>query len=337
MSSRIERDIDSLWKIFPSISRTFAYTIPKLPRKVALDLAVCYAVCRVIDTIEDTPIKHEERIILSKSFLNVLHTRNIDSSLVMECKQMFNSIPAEMKYKRLLMIIPILNRILKMLPVPIQEIIIKVAKTMAMGFLNKRIQRIHTLSDQNKYCHFAAGIVGYMITEVFQERGYLSGESMKNMMPLAHDFGLALQKVNIIKDVVPDIKEARFYWPKDLLKERNLTYMNLVHPKSREQAQKSIEIVNLLVKDAKPYFENSINYIDKLPHSPEGLRIFCGDNILMAYATLREANSGKVFLNKAKITREEVHNIDLEVTRLVRQRRSLASLAQRISVAPLLS
>jgi farnesyl-diphosphate farnesyltransferase len=219
-----------------------------------------------------------------------------------------------------------------MLPQSIQEIIIKLAKKMARGFLNKKIQKIQSLSDQNIYCYYAAGIVGYMITELFGERGYFDEAEVSQMMPLGHDFGLALQKVNIIKDVAEDMKEKRFYWPKDLLQEHGLDYKTLTKEKNDRQA---LVVIKEMIKDVKHYFNRCLDYIERLPSNPEGLKIFCGDNLLMAIATLRGQVTTNIFKKEIKIKREEVYAIDTAVTDYVKHRKSLRGLADMISVKPL--
>jgi farnesyl-diphosphate farnesyltransferase len=54
-------DLDVCRDLLPSVSRTFALTIPALPEPLADDVTVAYLVCRAADTIEDRPDLPDER------------------------------------------------------------------------------------------------------------------------------------------------------------------------------------------------------------------------------------------------------------------------------------
>lgn len=306
----------------PEISRTFAFTIPKLPKDVALDLGVSYAICRVIDTVEDSSLENYKKAYLMNLFLESLK----DAGKVAECKTALTSVPTKHEgYRKLLGNVPDLVALFNTLPLEIQGTIIRVASKMTEGFGDENVQQINTLEDQNKYCFYAAGIVGYIITEVFGCRGYLTSKEVEEMLPLAKDFGLALQKVNIMKDVMDDVSEGRFYWPKDIIEKHGVTYETL-----GKDVDKSLLVLKELVKDAKNYIKRSLDYIDRLPYEPEELRVFCGDNLMMAIATLRVIQTPELFVRPVKITRDEVYAIDKEVTKIVKNKESLREFAEKL-------
>ncbi|MFH1409718.1 MAG: squalene/phytoene synthase family protein, partial [Nanoarchaeota archaeon] len=89
-----------IWDLLPDISRNFAFTIPKLPKDISLDLAVGYALCRVIDTIEDCPLPHDEKVIHFQSFLIQLHGGKDGDYSQVSCKphyeKLMNSVPSLM-------------------------------------------------------------------------------------------------------------------------------------------------------------------------------------------------------------------------------------------------
>jgi len=315
-------DAQYVWKTLPDISRTFAFTIPKLPKEVALDLAVAYAVCRIIDTIEDSDLPSEKKKSLMDLLIKVLSEPR---PRLEEFKDAMSVLSGDPKYMELVGKTGKVLGALRSRPKEVQEIIVKNAIVMARGFVEEGVQNIKTLSEQNKYCFYAAGIVGHIITELFGYYGYLTKEQVEEMLPLAEANGLALQKVNIMKDILEDIKDGRHYWPAELLAKYGLTYETLG---SREHMEESLKVLEELHEDVKPYFSKSLEYINKLPQKPEGLRIFCANNILMAIATTRTITNSKLFTqDKVKISREEVYAIDREVTKCVEQGESLDGLA----------
>ncbi len=315
-------DTQCMWKMLPGISRTFAFTIPKLPKEVATDLTVAYAVCRIIDTIEDSDYPSEKKKDLMQLMINVLSEPR---PKIEEFKDAMNLLSSNEKYLELIQKTGKVIGALRSRPSRVQEIIVKNAIIMARGFVEDGVQNIQTLSQQNKYCFYAAGIVGHIITELFGYYGYLSKEEVATLIPLAEDNGLALQKVNIMKDIIEDVKDGRHYWPAELLQKYGLSYETLG---SKEHMKESMEVLNELHEDVKPYFARSLEYIHKLPNEPAGLRIFCANNVLMAIATTRTIMESGIFSHeKIKISREEVYAIDREVTRRVERGERLDTLA----------
>lgn len=326
----LTKDVRKLWSLLPEISRTFAFTIPKLPKDTARDLAVNYAVCRVIDTIEDSTLESDHKSTLMDSFLNLLKAKPAQKTIHMVTAQLQKVPTISHGYRKLLDSVGSLNSVFKALNPAAQRTVIRLSTEMAKGFSDISVQNIETMEDQNLYCHYAAGIVGYMITEHFMHCGYISAQKADNIKELSHDFGLALQKINIIKDVAEDVQDKRHYWPRKILAEKGLTYADLVNPNSRKKLESAMEVLQYLINDAHVYIERSLKYIEELPFDPPGLKIFCADNLLMGVATLRHSQTTDIFDpdKKVKISRDEVYTIDRHVTDIVLSRKSVNEFAE---------
>ena len=318
-----------LSEILPEISRTFAFTIPHLPRIVAKDLAVSYAICRVIDTVEDSILTTEiKRQTLDVSLLSLQQPN--DTILRKDCQFLLKSVPTSKNYQRLLDEAPMLIDVFHELPSRIRQIITTISSEMVNGLSDEYVQRINTREDQNRYCHYAAGLVGHLITLVFNYRGYIQKDNIEKMLDLGHDFGVALQKVNILKDVEEDVAEKRLYWPRDTVESSGLNYKRL-SPILEKDREKFSNLVSKLIEDVKPYFARGFDYIDGLPHAPEGLRIFCGDNLIFAIATCRILESNDFLYDGTnKISREEVQGIHYRVKEIVRKRGDLRDLGRHV-------
>ncbi len=314
-----------LWKLFPTISRTFAFTIPQLPQDIALDLAVGYSVCRIIDTVEDSTLDLDKKKKLLNLFFSALQDSNTE--LMSDFEQESKNVPTSEHYAAFLQQSSLVLRIFSSLPEQTQQGILDCAEEMIEGFTNPDVQVIDTLEDQNKYCHYAAGIVGYLITGLLVHRGYITEEKAGQLKPLSHDFGLALQKVNIIKDVRADYNEGRQYWPNELLKKQEITYEQLFSDHTA-----AMNVLHDLLRDVEHYIERSFEYIDQLPHEPQGIRIYCANNLLMAVATLHAVDTTDLFSDDAdvKISRETVKKIDKKVREFVDKKKDLREIQQSI-------
>ena len=331
----LEENIEFVQNLLPDISRTFAFTIPKLPKDLALDLTIGYAVCRVIDTIEDSSLISSEKSVLMRSFLDSL--RNPNSSKKKSLESFLGNVPTSAKgYRKLLDNAFRLIEVFNCLPSRVQGIILRFSGEMARGLADSKTQIIKTIEDQNIYCHYAAGVVGYMITSLFSCRGYITDFQRDRLMGLGHDFGLALQKVNIIKDLPEDFAEGRKYWPEKVIREQGLTYPTLLQPITEKDRLKSMKVLETLLADARHYFYNGLRYLDNLPYIPAGLRVFCGDNLMMAAATMRTVSTAKFFVSGEgrKIKREEVYAIDSIVRKMTRNKQSLKLFAEHLLVEP---
>lgn len=317
--------------LLPEISRTFAFTVPKLPKDLCFDLTAGYTVCRVIDTIEDSAISSAEKKTAMRVFLEAL--KNPSNSKIKKLSFLLTKIRVSHKgYQKLLNNLSNLFIVFKSFPRKVQEIVLKFSSEMADGFAVPEVQKIRTIEDQNRYCHYAAGVVGYMITELFSYRGYISNFQRSKLMPFAHCFGLALQKVNIIKDVFKDVAEGRKYWPEEIIRQHGLVYEDFFKQSTKDNESKFEKVLNVLLKDAKNYIDSGVYYIDNLPYKPPGLRICCGDILMMAVATIRVVKESG--LEKRKIEREEVYAIDRIATKLAENKESFALFAEHLFCEP---
>lgn len=66
-----------------------------------------------------------------------------------------------------------------------------------------------------QYCHYVAGLVGIGLSRLFSASGLedpICGEDTV----LSNSLGLFLQKTNIIRDFLEDLREGRVFWPKEV-------------------------------------------------------------------------------------------------------------------------
>ena len=168
---------------------------------------------------------------------------------------------------------------------------------------------ITTFNDQDEYCYYVAGIVGYLLTDLFYHNKIINKQNRDHLMKYAKNFGLALQKVNIIRDIAYDIPDKRYYWPINILKKHKLDYNRLCLKKNRSKA---LIIQNIMIKNALPYLKDAFHYTISLPKTALKVRVFCLIPLFMSIKSLVKCiNNEQVFIKdkKVKISREDVKKI----------------------------
>jgi farnesyl-diphosphate farnesyltransferase len=131
-------------------------------------------------------------------------------------------------------------------------------------------------------------------------------------MGYSKNFGLALQKVNVLRDVAHDIPRGRRYWPLDLIQKNGLTYETLCAKENRASA---VKVLDEMVKNALPYLDDAIEYVTRLPRLAVRIRVFCLIPLFMALESFSVCagnpdvfDSGKL----VKISRKDVGRIALK-------------------------
>jgi farnesyl-diphosphate farnesyltransferase len=194
-------------------------------------------------------------------------------------------------------------------PKDARRAILKRGRTMARGMLKFQMKRIETFADQNHYSYYVAGVIGYLFNDLLCHNGVITKAQKANLHRYAHQFGLALQKVNILRDIAKDISENRRYWPSSLLKKYGLSYENLCLEENREKA---ICILQAQIRNARRYLESAIKYIMLLPKNALRVRMFCIIPLFMAIESYAKcAQSPGIFDSgtSVKITRMQVQEI----------------------------
>ncbi|KAI8898489.1 isoprenoid synthase domain-containing protein [Globomyces pollinis-pini] len=246
---------DMLYYFLNKTSRSFAAVIQTLHPELRNATCVFYLVLRALDTIED-----DMTIPLPRK-TELLHSFH---ELTMKDGWNFHENGPDEKDALLLKDYQIVIKELKALDPKYQKIIVDIAKQMGHGmaeFVNGK--QVNSLEDFNLYCHYVAGLVGLGLTGLFAESG-LESPSLGKETYLANEMGLFLQKVNILKDFLADMKEGRLFWPKSIWS----IYVapgagpeDLAKPENRLNA---LACLNNLCANALEHVPNCLEYLSKL-------------------------------------------------------------------------
>jgi len=168
---------------------------------------------------------------------------------------------------------------------------------------------METVAQYELYCHYVAGLVGYGLSDLFVASGS-EDRSLADEHRLSNSMGLFLQKTNIVRDYLEDLKEGRTWWPKEIWSR---------HTESLEAVewgdQPALDCLNEMVTDALKHVPDALDYLGKL-RDPQ-IFTFCAIPQVMAIATLSGVyNNPAVFRQVVKIRKGLSARLMLETERI---------------------
>ncbi len=238
------------------VSRSFALCIPQLEAPFREQVALAYLLLRVLDTVEDAPFedlqRQEAQFERFRGFLKKLPP-------AAEVDGFRADFPARISEgeRALLGDTLALLEDAHELPASAREAIFSGVDRMAEGMAayarRPRPLRLIDLEDVTRYCSIVAGLVGELLTRLFST----THQRAPSMMH-AYQFGIYLQKINILKDQEEDEAAGRFLVP--------------------DRA----ELLASLREDA----EGALAYLRSLPRDERGYRVFCGWSLMLGADSL---------------------------------------------------
>ncbi|MCX6771627.1 MAG: squalene/phytoene synthase family protein [Candidatus Micrarchaeota archaeon] len=302
-------DMEKCWGILPNVSRSFALCIRILPAPLNRQMMLSYLVFRVIDTVEDSSAPLAAKKMMFAEFLSLLSRGGANDAASGACAR---KMLARLDYTyemELLEALPSLVRAYFSLPSGARRAISKRARVMARGMCEFQKKPIETFADQDRYSYYVAGVIGHLFNDLLEFNGIITSRLKRQLSRYAQKFGLALQKVNILRDIADDIASHRYYWPKRLLAKYGLGYHDICSSENREKA---LAVLHEQIKDARAYIDAAMQYILLLPKKALQVRMFCLIPLFMAIESyVKCMNNADVFVpgKKVKISRECVGDI----------------------------
>ncbi len=310
-------------EMLPKVSRTFAICIRLLPPELAHSVLVAYLLCRIADTIEDSPtLSTEAKSSLLHAFAQSLESKEACAASLRETFADPTS-DEELLARESDSVL----REFRRLPVAQREAIRPWVQEMSRGmaeFARRKgdsdqahIEALTTVEELDRYCYYVAGTVGHLLTELFCLHAGCQGRVRYTKLDsLATSFGLGLQLTNIIKDVADDRRRGWVFIPQELCQLAGIVPAQLHDERYRDAAHR---VVALLIDKAKYHLLDALEYTTTLPRRQYGIRLFCLSALYFAVRTLRLAAHDDHLLDprhKVKITRGEVYRT-LLATRIV--------------------
>ncbi|MFH1038601.1 MAG: squalene/phytoene synthase family protein [PVC group bacterium] len=305
------------YRVLPRVSRTFALGIGLLKEPLRDTVCVSYLICRILDTIEDT---------------TALPAGERAAGLSRAARELFSEGQWEDCCERIKELFPegrftgddhelcrhsaeVLN-VFHGFPRPTREAVTAPVREMAAGMAGTVRRetgdgglRLETVGDLKQYCHYVAGTVGIMLTDLFSlDRDSITPAVRDTLHRLDGDFGLGLQLTNIIKGVTDDLSRGVAYLPRETLEKAGVTLSELL---DRPGDPRGREVIAGLAALALGGLDSALEYTLAIPSREADIRLFCALPLLFAVRTLALAvHSSRVFGEKPlKISRGEVSDI----------------------------
>ena len=314
----INRDIDLAtkicWRELPRVSRSFALVIQNLPRGLDRDVMVGYEILRTVDTIEDSLLDRDAKLETFKVFRDILNGGFHDPNILKLQQSLDAGTHKELDKAVVRHMVPNIFTVLNSLGKEQRDIVARTAIEMSYGMARKDFLDILSLEHQDEYCYYVAGLVGYMLTDLFKADGRLEDERYKEIYPYSEPYGIGLQKVNILRDMSGDLYEDRLYWPKDVIERHGFTKLSLLE-EAHTNLPEAMQIVNEIVIDTARHLDNGVLYVTKLPEHEKKVRMFSAIPLYMAIATASLMYDNKdVYSKPVKIPRTQTmaiaHKLD---------------------------
>jgi farnesyl-diphosphate farnesyltransferase len=295
----IETDLAFCERLLPEVSRTFAVSIQNLSTDLRTAVCIAYLLCRTVDTVEDDPrLPPASRAALFDGFDLVLSSaakggaslafedlaREADLGLGAESELCLNS--------------GAVFRAFAALPANVRAIIEPRLLQMSRGMrgyterasAEGRLQ-IRDLPDLELYCYYVAGTVGELLSELFLCVCPLEPQRRAELIARAVRFGLALQLVNILKDVAEDSERGACFLPQSHADAEGLELSRLF---DADQRERGLRVLRALARRAREHLIAAQEYTLLWPLTPAGreVRLFCAGPLALALGTLREVEHG---------------------------------------------
>jgi len=306
----LNKDIIYCHEMLLQVSRTFAPTIRLLPKPLNLYVNVAYLLCRIADTVEDSPaLSVEQKQDMLTTYTNIFSA----DSKTAEAKFTANIqlLPGTSKDDELAFNTQRVLNVFQSFSPLMQKHIGRWVVEMSLGmrkYAQSRQKRsfafLDSMKELDEYMYYVAGTVGYLLTELFSFYSRKITPALKSRLELvAESFGKGLQLVNIIRDMSGDLRRGQSYIPDELLKKYKLTRQTIFEQKNAARAE---EMFNELIARAVGYLDKALDYILLIPRKELRIRLFCMLPLFWAMRTLQKIQSNTLALlgsEKVKISR----------------------------------
>jgi farnesyl-diphosphate farnesyltransferase len=264
--------VPTLEGLLGKTSRTFALSIPVLPEPTRREVTVAYLLFRIADTFEDASHWPPERRIAALLDFEGLLRENRPAEAAALAAAWSAGSPADHEgYRELIAEVPfVLAGFFSLAPGAVTSIRSHVLRSSeGMGEFVAMTQdgrlALSSLPELQRYCHYVAGIVGEMLTDLFLLGRPALASSAGALRRRAATFGEALQLVNVLKDAAEDAAEGRRYLPEAVP-------VSEVFALARRDLGVAAEYIGIL----------------QAAGAPRGLVEFCALPVLLARAALRK-------------------------------------------------
>ena len=321
--------------MLPLVSRTFSLSIEALPISLRDAVRVAYLLCRILDTIEDDTTQQQqrrERLFDAFDFVMTSDGRG-GPQLVQLMRAELRGANADL---RLCANADAVVRVFCHLPTRQRKIICHSVLEMSEGMRHYSRRRdslgwamIASIDDLERYCYYVAGTVGILLTRLFLDDHPEVCAVRHTLLSDAVPFGLALQMVNIVKDVAGDARRGACFLPLRPLQAHTVTSpQGVLAPNVRPQV---LEAIRAVCARARVHGLQAARYVFAWPaETAADIRLFAAVPLALAFKTLHlvehSDESGLCGPKPPKISRDTVAGVMRDAVAAVASDAHLAAL-----------
>ena len=239
-------------KLLRQVSRSFDLSIRLLPAALQAPVAIGYLLARATDTVADTTaLPLPERQVLLTLMSQSIDSSQAHTTRTAELNRLTQAFAAQQTdpHERALMqalpqCLPLLHTLTEADQTSVRQVLrhITQGQQLDMTRFGPGLQALQTEAELAHYTWLVAGCVGEFWTELCGR--HLPGYSLlpqAEMMRIGREYGMGLQRLNIIRDAGADLADGRCYWPVETLTQAGLTPAMLaraahIGPKTGDEA-----------------------------------------------------------------------------------------------------
>ncbi len=294
------------YEMLRRVSRTFALSLEQLPQILRDILTIAYLLLRVSDCLEDNETMGPERKAqLLRLWVRVLN-EEVPPEHLTDCISDLD--PSDPEVYVAQHAGDILEQF-RQLPPEVQETVSRrvIETSLGMARWQEHGPFVEDEEALDDYMLQVAGRVGYLMTDVFAWYLPIIRERKEQLMPLAREFGLALQTVNVIRGMRKDYERGWVFVPRTFYERVGLTRDELFDPANIDRA---LKVVNMLADKAERHLRHGFGYIRAFPRRHHRIRLACMWPYFFAVKTLAISRDNvNVLLAEAKMSRDQVKRI----------------------------
>ncbi|MEW6758884.1 MAG: squalene/phytoene synthase family protein [Acidobacteriota bacterium] len=328
---------EACYGILPKVSRTFALSIAQLKEPLKGSVCVSYLLCRILDTVEDAPglaaadrwrlmepvLLHIKDLRPCPSGWGEAAARRLEDLSAPSDRDLLRSAPAVLAAfascggeDRLAMARWVTEMGKGM-----------VAWSERMGEGAGALKRLPSMAALDRYCYYIAGTVGYLLTDLYYIHSpHVDRALFFRLQADAEEFGLGLQKVNIVKDLAEDFERGWCFIPEEALAAAGVSPVDFSNPARHEAVYAGVLPV---LRTAAAHLERAWAYLSVFPLEEKEVRFFLATSLFFALETLAlvaEKPSRLTAPAKLKISRAKVAALAAELRLKISRPRALSAL-----------
>src|SRR4030066_1164613 len=278
-----------------NVSRSFSLTIPMIEESLHPPILMGYLEARVLDSFEDeyqNNISKSERAGNLDLVFSVLKAPN-HSQAEIKVKKITETAPNYISNPHYLDLVQNFDKIIKIhrnLKLSEKNILVNWFNKTVHGmkkFLGKKVANFKELDE---YCYYVGGTIGGFLTDLLiKNTRKITAKQIKTLNVFYADFGIFLQKVNIIRVFGEKIlKNKRIFWPQEAFSGCSLTPLKVLDKKYEVQA---LALLDQMLDSAHKHVEPINKYISAIPPDFPGFKKAFSINFQMGIETLKKVKA----------------------------------------------